>query len=272
MPYPLIDLALARRLEAAEGAACARFVTARASLDPARQACWQDVRGTWAMFDGVDSPLTQTFGVGMVEAPDATLLDTLELFFRERGAAVDHEISPLAQGDPLPLLAARGYTPIELTSVMFRPADAVPGDDDADVDGVSTRVIGPAETNAWAEASADGWSEHPPLVSFVRSIGEVYGHTAGARCFAAECDGVIAAAGVLAVHDGVALLAGASTRPAFRRRGAQSALLRARLRQARNEACDLVMMCAAPGSASQRNAERRGFRVAYTRIKWRLTR
>ena len=33
---------------------------------------------------------------------------------------------------------------------------------------------------------------------------------------------------------------------------------------------DLAMMGAAPGSASQRNAERHGFRIAYTRIKWRL--
>jgi hypothetical protein len=29
-------------------------------------------------------------------------------------------------------------------------------------------------------------------------------------------------------------------------------------------------MGAAPGSASQRNAERQGFRIAYTRIKWNL--
>jgi hypothetical protein len=31
------------------------------------------------------------------------------------------------------------------------------------------------------------------------------------------------------------------------------------------------MMGAQPGSASQRNAERHGFRIAYTRIKWQLT-
>jgi hypothetical protein len=30
------------------------------------------------------------------------------------------------------------------------------------------------------------------------------------------------------------------------------------------------MMCAESGSASQRNAERQGFRIAYTRTKWRL--
>jgi hypothetical protein len=30
------------------------------------------------------------------------------------------------------------------------------------------------------------------------------------------------------------------------------------------------MMCAQPGSQSQRNAEKHGFRIAYTRIKWQL--
>jgi hypothetical protein len=30
------------------------------------------------------------------------------------------------------------------------------------------------------------------------------------------------------------------------------------------------MMVALPGSDSQRNAERRGFQVAYTRTKWQL--
>jgi hypothetical protein len=30
------------------------------------------------------------------------------------------------------------------------------------------------------------------------------------------------------------------------------------------------MMGSLPGSGSQRNAERHGFRIAYTRTKWRL--
>jgi GNAT superfamily N-acetyltransferase len=66
----------------------------------------------------------------------------------------------------------------------------------------------------------------------------------------------------------VAVLAGASTVPAWRGRGAQGALLRARLAHAASIGCDLAMMGAAPGSASQRNGERAGFRIAYTRIKW----
>jgi GNAT superfamily N-acetyltransferase len=88
--------------------------------------------------------------------------------------------------------------------------------------------------------------------------------------FLAEVDGHPAAAGALFLHEGVALLAGASTIPQFRRRGAQLALLEARLDHAKQAGCDVAMMGAAPGSGSQRNAERAGFRIAYTRLKWML--
>ena len=44
-----------------------------------------------------------------------------------------------------------------------------------------------------------------------------------------------------------------------------------RLHYAAEQGCELALMGALPGSGSQRNAERHGFRVAYTRIKWRLT-
>jgi hypothetical protein len=42
------------------------------------------------------------------------------------------------------------------------------------------------------------------------------------------------------------------------------------MRYAADRGCDLAMMVAEAGSESQRNAERQGFRVAYTRMKWRL--
>ncbi|HQF86734.1 MAG TPA: hypothetical protein PLN26_05830 [Acidobacteriota bacterium] len=45
---------------------------------------------------------------------------------------------------------------------------------------------------------------------------------------------------------------------------------RARLRAAAAQGCAIAMMGAAPGGASQRNAGCHGFRVAYTRSKWRL--
>jgi GNAT superfamily N-acetyltransferase len=88
--------------------------------------------------------------------------------------------------------------------------------------------------------------------------------------FIVEKHGEIVATAGLVIRDRVALLAGGSTIPEARGQGAQSAALSARLRHAEDSGCDLAMMVAEPGSASQRNAERHGFRIAYTRTKWRL--
>src|ERR671939_523626 len=89
------DVTLARRLERAEREANARFVEARASVDPAVGARWIDVNGTYAMFDGVASPCTQTFGFGLFATPSATDLDAIESFYREWSSPVFHEVCPI---------------------------------------------------------------------------------------------------------------------------------------------------------------------------------
>ena len=68
------------------------------------------------------------------------------------------------------------------------------------------------------------------------------------------------------IHEGVAEFGGASTRPAFRQRGVQTALLHARMDAAREAGCDLALVVTAPGEDSQRNVERAGFRLAYTKV------
>jgi GNAT superfamily N-acetyltransferase len=270
--YPLIDLSLARRLERAEASANAAFVTARARLQPESGATWTDVAGAYAMFDGIGSMLTQTFGLGLFAEAGEAEFDALEAFFRQRGAEVFHEISPLGAAALLPHLNGRGYLPIEFTSVMFRPvAGALPGVPAGE--GVRVRPIEPDEADLWARVAADGWSsEGADLAGFVMEMGQISARSEGTVCFLAELHGEPAGAGGLSINEGTALLAGASTISAARRKGVQRALLEARLRFAAERGCDLVMIGAQPGSASQRNAERQGFRVAYTRIKWHLQR
>jgi len=265
--YPLSDLALARRLEAAEGRANAAFVASRARLQPEVGATWKEVAGTLVMFDGVGSPLTQTFGLGTLGEATAATLSEIEEFMHERGAEVFHEVSPMAGMPLLEVLASRGYRPVELTSVMHRPTTLpVPGADAQ----VRVRRIEPGEVDLWADTAARGWGETPELAEFMRAFGTITASAEGTVPFLAEVDGEPVATGALAMHGGVALLAGASTVPAARKQGAQRALLQARLRYAAEHGCDLAMMGAEPGSASQRNAERQGFRIAYTRIKWHL--
>lgn len=265
------DLSLSRRLERAEGHACVQFAEARRRLIPDSGAEWIECAGAYAVFDAVGSPVTQTFGLGLFEELSPATLDTIERFFLDRGAEVFHEVSPFVGPAALALLCARQYRPIEISNVMYRAVEK-PVAEYGNV-SVSARVIGPEESQLWSKISARGWThEHPELQDFVNQMGGITSARAESPCFLAELDGQPGAAGVLFVRDGVALFGGAATVPEMRRRGLQAALLEARMRYAFDHGCDLAMMVADAGSNSQRNAERRGFRVAYTRVKWRLGR
>jgi GNAT superfamily N-acetyltransferase len=267
--YPLVDVNLARRLERAEGFSSARCVEASAKAVPGRRAEWVKVNGTFALFDGSESPITQTFGFGMFHTPTRGDLDTLEAFFRDRGAGALHEVSPLADPAALTLLNEGGYEPFEFTSLMYRPI----GKEIRLARPLNPRVVARPtradERDLWVEVSARGWSETPGLDELFRALGPIVAVWEGAQPFVTELDGEPIAAGNVFVGEGVVLLAGASTVPAHRNQGAQLALLDARLRYAAERGCDLAVMGALPGSGSQRNAERNGFRIAYTRIKWR---
>jgi hypothetical protein len=264
--YPFADIDLARRMEAAEASNNVKFVEARARLNPRSGACAIHVAGASAMFDGVESPVTQTFGLGLFGSTTSSDMDTIERFFAERGAPTFHEVSPLADAGIVRLLTGRGYQPSEFTSVLYRPIDpgvrlvAAPSD-------VHVRRMEPGEEARWAGTAAEGWREFEGLGAFMRDVGLVNA-AAGAHLFFAEREGRPIATGALTISNGVAHLAGASTVPEERKRGAQLALLEHRLRHAASAGCDLAVMGALPGSASQRNAERHGFRIAYTRVKW----
>jgi GNAT superfamily N-acetyltransferase len=268
-PQIFSDLSLSRRLERTEARGGVEFVEARARVSPESGACWMEVAGAYAMFDGVESPITQTFGLGMFAAPTEEDFARIEEFFRERRAPVFHEVSPLAEAATLDLLNGRGYRPFEFTSVMFLPLRQGASFAQTRNEGVRVRLVGEGEHELWAQTSARGWSESG-YGEFMLGLARAGTKRADALSFLAELDGSPVATGALCICEGVALLAGASTVPEARGRGAQLALLDARLRHAAERGCDLAMMCALPGSASQRNAERQGFRIAYTRIKWRL--
>jgi GNAT superfamily N-acetyltransferase len=266
------DLHLSRRLEKAEARSNADFVEARAKVSPESGALWTQVAGAYAMYDGAASPLTQTFCLGVFEAPSRADMERLEQFFGERGAPVFHEVSPLADQGLLALLNERGYQPIEFTSVMFRQIRPGSGLSRPRDESIRVRVVGADEQGLWARTAARGWSEFAELSEFMQGLAEVSAKRSEALSFLAESEGQAVAAGALSICEGVALLAGASTVPEWRKRGAQLALLDARLSYAAGQGCDIAMICTQPGSASQRNAERHGFRIAYTRVKWQLAR
>jgi GNAT superfamily N-acetyltransferase len=262
------NIDLARRLERAEGHACIEFVEARQRLFPESGAEWIECSGAYAAFDGADSPITQTFGLGLVEDLRTATLDEVERFFLDRGAPVFHEVSPMAGIAALNLLCNRNYRPVEISSVLYQPIEK-PSDESGGP--IRVHIVESDEMQLWTDISTRGWtSDHPELLEFFLPFGTISSARQNSVYFLAEFEGKPGAAGVLCPHDGVALFGGAATIPELRRRGLQSALFRERMRFAFEHGCDLASMAAEPGSDSQRNAERNGFRIAYTRTKWQL--
>ncbi len=260
------DLHLARRLERAEGLANAAFVDARAQVFPESGACWTEIAGTRCMFDSPDSPVTQTFGLGMFEPVTGEALSEMESFFHNRGAPVFHEVSPLADASALEMLNQRGYKPLEFTTVLVRelgPEFVLPETP------CVVRLASVEENAHWSALSVEGWNM-PELSGFFEAMVGANVARSDFVSFYAEVDGRAVATASLSMHERVALMAGASTIPGARGRGAQQSLLAHRLYYAAQRGCTVAMMGAQPGSGSQRNAQRNRFDVAYTRLKWRL--
>jgi GNAT superfamily N-acetyltransferase len=268
LAYPFADIDLARRLENTEWLGNVECVEARARAFPDLGATWIEVAGTYANFDGVGSHLTQTFGLGISEPVTSEQLDTIEEFFRTRGAEVFHEVCPLADASVWQLFRERNYQPVEFSNVLYRPISVDLRLDASRNENIKVRLIEKNEVDLWAQTSSEGWSEFAEVADFLRDLNQVVAHEKDGLSFLAELDGKPIGTGALSIAGDVALLAGASTIPAARRQGAQLAMLEDRLRYAAARGCTVAMIVTEPGSGSQRNAERHAFRIAYTRIKW----
>jgi GNAT superfamily N-acetyltransferase len=262
-----MDLDLAKRLERTEGTVCSRFVEPRNRVSNVG-AAFRDFGGTGAVYDGADSPLTQTFGLGLFSLAGDSELAEIEAWFAERNADTNHEVSPFASIETMQALVARGYKPIELSSVLVQPITEITVSTKLSVRAIDPSVDGAA----WADTSVAGWTADPTFAPFMRAMADVNVANPEMMLYLVEQDGAPIATGAMGICDDVALVAGASTIPSARGQGAQAALLAKRLADARTRGCTAAMMVANVGSTSQRNAERNGFRVAYTRTKWHRAR
>ena len=90
-----------------------------------------------------------------------------------------------------------------------------------------------------------------------------------ARLYVCFVEGRPAAAGALALTEGLGFLANAATVPELRGRGAQTALIRRRLRDSAAAGCGFVFVGATAGSQSERNLLGAGLRVVGAKTVWR---
>jgi len=245
---------LARRIEAAEAA------NARGCAPSHREVL--EVAGGCAVFAGADSPLTQAVGMGLAGPVREDEIVQLEDFFGGRGAPVTVDLCPLADPSLVEALAARGYRVTEFNNVLVK---YLAGTEIALTPRVRRAMA--QEIDCWSHTVGRGFFEEADLTTAEMDVGRAIFAMPGAFCYvAANALGQQAGGGAMAIYDRAALLFADSTIAGFRRQGLQNELIAARLNEAIAQGCDIAAASTQPGSGSQRNYERRGFQVVYTKV------
>jgi GNAT superfamily N-acetyltransferase len=258
------DPALAERLERFEVGRIVAVAQLRGFAIP--------IGGGYATFAEDGSPLNKVAGLGFGGVPVAAEWDAVEFAFAKQGAPVQVELAHLGEPEIAAQLTARGYRLTGFENVLGRTVDPRPVP--LSPPGIEVRPSGDGELDLWLDVVVGGFMEPDPVgVSsheefardvIARTVRDLYG-AAGVRRYLALCDGVAAGGASAAYADGVAALTGASTLPAYRRRGIQSALLAQRLADAADAGCDIATVTTSPATKSQQNAQRQGFELLYTR-------
>src|SRR5262249_26202189 len=125
----------------------------------------------------------------------------------------------------------------------------------------------PSEVDVWAHTVGEGFFEQPELTTAELTVGRAIFAMPGALCYLAVTEnGELAGGAAMAVHNGLATLFADSVIPRFRRLGLHRELIAARIHEGLAQGCDLATASTLPGSGSQRNYERAGFQVVYTKV------
>jgi GNAT superfamily N-acetyltransferase len=264
--HTVVDHQLALRLERFACADVRGFAETAAVLYPGSGAEFLEVAGGVAGYVGPGSPVNGAVGLGLEGEVGVDAIAEIEAFYLERAERPIISVCPFADPSLTLVLEERGWTAGTLENVLVREIGRHDLFDPVAV-GVEVRTADGAEDlDAWAFMAASGFSAPDEPTAAELQLATIASRREGARFLFGIVDGAFAGTGQLEVADGLGWLSGDTTLPRFRRRGVQSSLQRVRLGMARDAGCSLAVTESVPGSASQRNMERLGFRVAYTRV------
>jgi ribosomal protein S18 acetylase RimI-like enzyme len=261
-----VDKAFARRLESVEEMPQVYYARAFQKSRPEIGAAEQQICGGHMIFAGLGSPIGRATGVGLDCPFNSEHVDQIEQFYRDHKAPSQVDLCPLHGPDVFEMFKDRGYAIAELNNVLCRkldPDESFPAPPAHCIIRRSPRDEAEI-TGAIVESAffPDGAPE-----AFQGLIAPLY-QMEGALAFVATVGGKPVACGtglVIAQHK-VYALCGAGTLADYRKRGLQTALLRARMAAAVAAGCEYAVVVTQGGSQSQRNVERLGFRVAYSKV------
>lgn len=262
-----IDMAFARRLEACEEIPQVEYARVFQETRPDVGAAVEQICGGHMVFAGLGSPIGRVTGAGLDRPFTAADLDRIELFYRSRGAPSQVDLCPMHRLETFEMFKERGYAIAELNNVLYRKLGAIKELHLTAPEGSQIRRarLGEAEQTGVIVENAffpDGAPE-----AFRGLIAPLYQMERGLAFVAiAEGQMVACGTGVVIPEHGVFALCGAGTLADYRGRGLQTALLIARMHAAAQAGCEYAVVVTQGGTTSQRNVERLGFRIAYSKV------
>ena len=207
--------------------------------------------------------LNRVVGLGLAQTVGEDVLDEIDAFFADNAVSYGITLTPdVAPTELTKWLEARGFSRGYAWTKFRRGLEpaAAPETD------LTVERIGADRGEIFADVFQRAYGTPELLRPRLEQIpGE-----AGWQCFVAFADGAPAAGGAVFATDEVGWLGMAGTLPEFRRRGAQTALLAARIDAAREAGCGVVVTETGEPvdgrpSNSHRNIVRAGFEPVYVR-------
>lgn len=230
--------------------------------DPGHNAAVFEIGGGAACFSGYDSFLSQVIGWGFntdISNPKDDLLQIEQFYLQKQHQQVDIELCPFVDASVIPLLASRGYLVTEVNQISVLDMALIenhshPSDE---------HIIITDNIKAFADCVSKGFN-----CSHLKHHFENYALCDSIYAFAALVNDQMIAGATCAIDDDICDLGVTSTLEAFRGRGLQKALLRTRLSFAMKKGVKIATVTTEPGSISDANIQKIGFRCAYTRLKF----
>jgi GNAT superfamily N-acetyltransferase len=261
-----VDRLLARRLEAAEEIPQVCHALHSRRLHPESQAGVEEIAGGSLSFVEEGSPIGRAVGLGLNGPVSRDEVERIEEFYRSRGGPAQVDVCPYTDLGFIEMLKTRGYLMTELNNVLYRKLSS-DLEQKTIASGFRVEPGSPEKAEVFADIVCHSFFREGDIPPKMKGWLVALFQFPGAMTFLATVDGhaVGSSAGQIIAERNMIALFGDGTLPEYRGRGIQTATIHARLCHAAAAGCDLAVVVTQGGSSSQRNYERAGFRVAYSK-------
>jgi GNAT superfamily N-acetyltransferase len=210
-------------------------------------------------------------GAGLSGPVSGTEVEALIRFYSERGIEPRIEVCPFADQSLIDALAGAGFVVQRFVVVMFRSlargesfADVAPEPPGVRIDRVAPDDEAAIEDFGRGFVSGFEVTGEDRIAETMRAARKIV-VAEGSMGVRAVCDGRCVGVAGLEIAGALASLFGAAVAADMRKRGIQLALMAWRLRAAAEAGARVATMESRPGIATERNAMRMGFGVAYSK-------